>query len=88
MTAGPRRLVLLASVAMLVLAVAACGKKSAVTPPEDEAELYTYPSRYPAPATVRPQAPVEAEEEASERSFLQPFGRSRSTTTTTGPESP
>ena len=82
---GPRRLVLLTAIAMLVLVVAACGRKSALSPPEDEVELYTYPSRYPAPATV---GPVKAEEELPERSFLQPFGASNSTTTTSGPESP
>ena len=85
MAPGPRRLVLLAGIAMLVLVVAACGRKSALSPPEDEAELYTYPSRYPAPATV---GPVKAEEELPERSFLQPFGASSSTTTTTEPKSP
>ncbi len=85
MTQGPRRFVLLAGIAMLVLVVAACGRKSPLSPPEDEAELYSYPSRYPAPATV---GPVKAEEELPERSFLQPLGTSRSTTTTTGPKSP
>ena len=82
---GPRRFVLLAAIAMLVLVVAACGRKSALSPPEDEVELYTYPSRYPAPATV---GPVKAEEELPERSFLQPLGASSSTTTTTEPKSP
>jgi predicted small lipoprotein YifL len=82
---GPRRFVLLAGIAMLVLVVAACGRKSALSPPEDEAELYAYPSRYPAPTTV---GPVKAEDELPERSFLQPMGRSSSTTTTTEPNSP
>jgi hypothetical protein len=82
---GPRRFVLLAGIAVLVLIVAACGRKSALSPPEDEADLYTYPSKYPAAATV---GPVKAEEELPERSFLQPFGRSPGTTTTTEPKSP
>jgi hypothetical protein len=41
-TQGPRRFVRLAGIALLVLFVAACGRKSALSPPEDEAELYTY----------------------------------------------
>jgi hypothetical protein len=83
-TQGPRRFVLLAGITLLVLLVAACGRKSALAPPEDEADSFTYPRNYPAPATVGPAA----DEEEPERSFLQPFGRSRSTTTTTGPASP
>lgn len=84
-TQGPRRFIRLAGIALLVLFVAACGRKSALSPPEDEAELYTYPSRYPAPSTV---GPVDAEEDDPEPSLLQPFGRSRSTTTTSEPASP
>ena len=82
---GPRRFVLLAGIAMLVLLVAACGRKSGLSPPEEEADLFTYPGKYPAPSTV---GPVGADEEDPEPSLLQPFGRSRSTTTTTGPASP
>ena len=82
---GPRRFVLLAGIAVLVLIVAACGRQSALSPPEDQAGLSTSPSKYPAPSTV---GPVKAEEEVPERSFLQPFGRSPDTTTTTEPKSP
>ena len=83
-TSRRRQAVLLTAVVALALAVTACGKKSGLSPPEGEEELYTYPRSYPAPSTVRPQPPLEAGEE-DDPSFLQPFGRSRSTTTTTGP---
>lgn len=40
---------------VLPLALAACGVKGDIEPPEAEKATYTYPQTYPAPQTVVPQ---------------------------------
>lgn len=92
----PRTLTLAALLALAV-ALAACGKKGDLRPPDGEDAAYTYPKFYPDPKTVEgePGAPAsreeaeenleqEADEVGIQRSPLLP---SRTTTQTYGSES-
>lgn len=66
----------------LALALAACGKRGSVYPPEGQEEAYTYPSTYPAPETLVPGGGIERPED--EDAYRSQGRRGyRSTTTTT-----
>ena len=65
----------------LALALAACGKRGDVYPPEDQEEAYTYPSTYPAPDTLVPGGGIERPED--EDAYKGQSRRGYRTTTTT-----
>ncbi|RMD63368.1 MAG: hypothetical protein D6826_05095 [Alphaproteobacteria bacterium] len=75
----------LALAGLVVAAIAACGKRSELAPPEGEESRYTYPRPYPDPASVLP--PDESESAPASREVpttagdLSPFPDSRRTTT-------
>ncbi len=83
-----RRMQLLAAAALILAApLGACGKKGSLKAPEGQKSQYTYPLTYPVPATVVPPPPGEEEANAGP-SFLSPFPRSWTTTTTYGSTAP
>ncbi len=78
------RILPLLAAAALTATLAACGKKSALEPPENAQVPYTYPKQYPSPGTVLPS--TEEEKKMPERppphaGGLTPFPTDRSTTT-------
>lgn len=86
MSGGQSRLVwrLLAAVVM-VAAVAACGKKAGLEPPEGQEGSYTYPRVYPNPGSVLPSEDKKSEtpsyQEPPFAGGLSPFPQDRTTTT-------
>ena len=78
---------MLAAAALILAApLGACGKKGSLKVPEGQESQYTYPLTYPAPETVVP--PPGEEEANAGPSFLSPFPKSRTTTTTYGSTAP
>ena len=70
---------------VLAVSVAACGKKSALEPPDDTAASYTYPRTYPNPSSIQSGADEETKPKARpappHAGGLSPFPVDRTTTT-------
>lgn len=60
---APGQPVLLCSLLLCLALLGGCGKKGDLRPPSGEHEAFTWPLQYPAPSTVVPAAPAEAEPE-------------------------
>ncbi len=61
----------------LALALAGCGRKGDLRPPEGEESAYGYPQAYPAPESVLPEIPgpaAEPREDATEEPDPNPEG--------------